>query len=242
MKRDPYRDQAEKLRQRIERVPSEEPKVEKQSLPPRGELHREKRQKPKYKVKYPLIRLLLVFFILLPLTFFTIYTYINKSGLPLIEKKSKNEEVILQKREDSSGANNDDAIPDDKEETEAKSSILTSEAKQDDSSEVKKVSHSNETKSTTVQTVSKKEPEPKPDPDPKPKQEPQPEPKKETESSAAQEEADDTIVYHTVKSNETLFSIAMRYYHSQNGINIIKQSNGINGNEIQSGQVLKIPL
>ncbi|MBM7584387.1 LysM repeat protein [Bacillus pakistanensis] len=235
MKRDPYRDQAEKLRQRIERVPRDEQQVEKQSLPPRGELHREKKQKTKYKVKYPLIRLLLVFFILLPLTFFAIYTYINKSGLPLIEKKNNNEEVILQEREDSSGTGNE-AIRVGEEEAEEKSLKITTEEKQDDSGEVSKVSPSKETKSKAVQMVSKKESKPKRDP------EKDPESKPETESSASQEGSEDTIVYHTVKTNETLFSIAMRYYHSQNGINIIKQSNGISGNEIHLGQVLKIPL
>lgn len=47
---------------------------------------------------------------------------------------------------------------------------------------------------------------------------------------------------HTVKTGETLYRIAMNYYHSQSGIEIIKQANHMNNNEIHVGQVLKIPI
>lgn len=50
------------------------------------------------------------------------------------------------------------------------------------------------------------------------------------------------IVYHTVSPNESLFIIAMNYYKSAAGIERIKEWNHIKGDEIQVGQVLKIPL
>ena len=50
------------------------------------------------------------------------------------------------------------------------------------------------------------------------------------------------IVYHTVQPKETLYHIAMEYYHSQAGMNIIRQANHIQGDNINAGQVLKIPL
>ncbi|MFJ5621157.1 LysM peptidoglycan-binding domain-containing protein [Peribacillus loiseleuriae] len=50
------------------------------------------------------------------------------------------------------------------------------------------------------------------------------------------------IVYHTVSPNESLFIIAMNYYKSAVGIERIKEWNHIKGDEIQVGQVLKIPV
>ncbi|MCR2820265.1 LysM peptidoglycan-binding domain-containing protein [Lederbergia panacisoli] len=50
------------------------------------------------------------------------------------------------------------------------------------------------------------------------------------------------IVYHTVQKGETLFRISMQYYKSQDGIEKIKEANGIADNEIMVGQSLKIPL
>lgn len=71
----PYRDQAERLRQKIEKM--NEPIVKDSNLPPRSELHRNKKKRTKWKLKYPLIRLLVLFFILLPIIFFSIYTYMG---------------------------------------------------------------------------------------------------------------------------------------------------------------------
>ncbi len=50
------------------------------------------------------------------------------------------------------------------------------------------------------------------------------------------------IVYHTVSPNESLFVIATNYYKSAAGIEQIKEWNHLKGDEIQVGQVLKIPL
>ncbi|MGX2960262.1 LysM peptidoglycan-binding domain-containing protein [Peribacillus sp. JNUCC 23] len=50
------------------------------------------------------------------------------------------------------------------------------------------------------------------------------------------------IVYHTVSPNESLFIIATNYYKSAAGIEQIKEWNHLKGDEIQVGQVLKIPL
>ena len=50
------------------------------------------------------------------------------------------------------------------------------------------------------------------------------------------------IISHTVKSGETLYRIAMNYYHSKVGINTIKEANNLKTEQINVGQVLKIPL
>ena len=50
------------------------------------------------------------------------------------------------------------------------------------------------------------------------------------------------IIYHTVSPNESLYIISMNYYKSDDGIGQIKKWNHLKGDEIQVGQVLKIPL
>ncbi|MDT9024703.1 LysM peptidoglycan-binding domain-containing protein [Rossellomorea yichunensis] len=57
-----------------------------------------------------------------------------------------------------------------------------------------------------------------------------------------EEQPTNKIVYHTVAPKETLFRIAMKYYNSQSGVERIKEWNNIQNNEIQTGQVLEIPL
>lgn len=49
----------------------------KSSLPSRSEVHRKKKKKLKAKIKFPLIKLLVLFFILLPIGFYFVYTYLQ---------------------------------------------------------------------------------------------------------------------------------------------------------------------
>jgi len=53
---------------------------------------------------------------------------------------------------------------------------------------------------------------------------------------------EEKFVFHTVQKGETLFKISMEYFNGQQGIELIKQANGIVGNEINAGVTLKIPL
>lgn len=50
------------------------------------------------------------------------------------------------------------------------------------------------------------------------------------------------ILYHTVKDNETLFSISKKYYGSREGEQYIKKWNQLDKNKVIKGQVLKIPI
>lgn len=85
-KEDPYRDQAEKLRRKIDRPPFEEGKpVGREELPPRSAVHR-RGKKTKLKMKYPLIRLLALFFILLPITVISIYSIIAKDKIDNVKE------------------------------------------------------------------------------------------------------------------------------------------------------------
>jgi LysM repeat protein len=62
-------------------------------------------------------------------------------------------------------------------------------------------------------------------------------------STATQiEKTDYDVVFHTVKENETLYSISQHYYNSRSGEELIKEWNNLTSNEVVNGKVLKIPL
>lgn len=231
-KEGPYRDQAERLRKKVVRKPeAEKISTEKETLPPRSRLHREKRKKNKWKLKYPVISLLALFFILLPITIFSIYKNwdsdesgsaekagTNESGYETIGYESQVDEKgtkIEEKEEITKG--NDKTSKIEKAENDKEDNLSTPAEKSpsvDDSSDKSPV---NKDESQAVE-------------DDKPEQGNKEEPKEEKE-----------MVYHTVKSNETLYRIAMNYYHSQSGVEIIRKANNLNNNEIRVGQVLAIP-
>lgn len=131
-KEDPYRDQAEKLRQKIERTEFEEgQEIEREELPPRSRVHEQKRKKSKWKLKYPVIRLLVLFFILLPITILSIYSSIAKDGISNVKKtvgeSSEGFEVI-----DIESSDQPDPI--DKEEDESVESSVNETENKDETS------------------------------------------------------------------------------------------------------------
>ncbi|WP_066294146.1 LysM peptidoglycan-binding domain-containing protein [Bacillus sp. FJAT-29937] len=222
-KEGPYRDQAERLRKKVNRNwESDEPSLEKEELPPRSRLHREKRKKNKWKVKYPVIRLLALLFILLPITIFSMYNYLQKNenggaekastqnGFETIgfeEQEEKEEKgTIIEEREEETGSTEGKV-----EMEEKKPSIPASETPV--------ISSNSEDKGSA-----------------KPSETDENEQVKENQQTDQKE-----MIYHTVKPNENMFRIALKYYNSQAGIDIIKKANNLKDNEIQAGQVLKIP-
>jgi LysM repeat protein len=121
-KEDPYRDQAEKLRQKIERTKFEEGEaIDREELPPRSRVHEQKRKKSKWKLKHPVIHILMLFFILLPITILSIYASLTKDGIGNVEKtggeSSEGFEIIDIEDSDQSD------IPD-KEEDESVESLI----------------------------------------------------------------------------------------------------------------------
>jgi LysM repeat protein len=229
MNKDPYRDQADKLKQKIERV-QEEPEVlkKREPLPSRSEIHRDKKKKNKVKLKYPLISLLLLFFILMPLTVFSIYSYFDSRNEPLVVLSEGNNEVE-EVQYDQNGEEEDHTVmpeedpkpePADEEPEEPVSGGTgnknQSEQKEDNAEDKTKIPRAKAAEVEESETDS-------------------------ADSKRVQESSSE-IIYHTVQPQETIFRIAMKYYHSQEGIEKIKKANNLSTNEIQSGQVLKIPL
>ena len=62
-----------------------------------------------------------------------------------------------------------------------------------------------------------------------------------TQQTTVSQSKNDEVIQHVVQPNENLFRIALKYYSSADGVEIIKQYNGLKGNEIVVGSVLKIP-
>ncbi|MCA1063225.1 LysM peptidoglycan-binding domain-containing protein [Rossellomorea sp. AcN35-11] len=224
MSKDPYRDQAAKLKKKIERVkvPEETTNNKREPLPARSELHRKKKQKNKWKLKYPLISLLLFFFILMPLTVFSIYSYFDNRDGPLLVMSEDAGGVEEVRYDQGDPTNEENAGVEDREEVEADAKGKNID--ETDEEVVSPAANGKEKQAPPVQHETENE---------KREEEKKEEPKG---------EGNNNIVYHTVQPQETLFRIAMNYYNSQTGVDRIKEWNNIQENEIQAGQVLEIPL
>lgn len=229
---EPYRNQAERLRKKIEKVKGGEvPVLEKNELPSRTDIHRNKKNKTKLKVKFPIIRLLALFFILLPVGIFSAYSVLGSKEINTSDKvgtivSGGVEEINV---EDSGEAEvevdeiTDTNTPIEEDEIKENTEVENNENSADQEATVtEKEEEEEEEIDTTNQTSTEKEPT-------------------QTDTSNVGEVNTTNLVYHTVQPKETLFRIAMKYYQSQSGIEIIQTANNLNGNEIMVGQVLKIP-
>jgi cytoskeletal protein RodZ len=231
---EPYRDQAERLKQRIEKI--NEKVEDKEVLPPREHIHRQKKKKTKWKLKYPLIRLLVLFFILLPVIIFSVISYrdgakktngVEKTseesvGYETINlEKSKDDEETIENSDETKEAivesnNSDESSEQSNDDVEQTEKTVDTSVQPDSTNENKidsQVSDINSQKEKEAGTSG---------------------PSTETEASK--------ISSHTVKPNENLYRIAMMYYHNPKGMDIIMEANHLTSKQINAGQVLKIPL
>ncbi|MBO0999112.1 LysM peptidoglycan-binding domain-containing protein [Bacillus sp. SD075] len=244
-------DQAGELRSRIERQRA------KSSLPKRSKVHQNKKKKSKTKIKFPMIQLLALFFILLPIGFYTLYTYLQDRPIP----NTKSDQVVFEDNESIPTTATADDLKEkksakagaekEKETAEAKAKAQQeAEAKakaQQEAEEKAKKQQEDEAKAKAQQEAEEKA---KAQQEAEAKAKAQQEAEEKANKAAAEkkkaagkpDEEDYKVVLHTVQGEETLFRISMNYYKSQEGIALIREWNGLNGNEISKGQVLKIPI
>ncbi|MDP4162919.1 MAG: LysM domain-containing protein [Bacillota bacterium] len=226
-KEDPYRDQAERLRQRIDKINDSTEK--KEILPPRGDLHRNVRKKTKWKLKFPVIRLLLITFILLLITIYSAYSYLGGKKIGNSKKSSAQTSGYETVNIDNSNTEKNGAqknITSDKNDNQEDSSSLKDvSSKSDLGSELTSLSSTTETTG--------------PDSD---KNGSVDEKKNIRNVSSPSRNEEMKFTFHTVGHQETLYHIAMTYYHSSLGVEWIKQANNIKQDGIKEGQVLKIPV
>lgn len=239
---DPYRQQTESTRRRIGRATisssTNGEKSESTSLPPRSEVHHQKKKKNKTKSdkqSFPLIRLQVVFFILLPIIIFAIYTYRDnifpnseKTGM---EEKGGYETISIE----------------DSNEGDKKNSQKTELEKSDETNQQTSAEDKSEAVSDPAKDQTASEPTSAPSAGGG------------TSGQAAVSDIPDTpvagnapanntkdnsqeIKLHTVQKGETLYRIAMKYYQSKSGVDIIKKANNLKNDSISVGQTLKIPI
>jgi LysM repeat protein len=232
-KEEPYRDQADRLKRRIEKINDNVAAID--DIPPREQVHRQKKKKTKWKLKYPIIRLLVLFFILLPIIIFSVTSYLDGKKIKGIEKTTGNsvETINLEKPKKEEVKTADKVKEEKVTKQETDQSSVSNEKKEEASTQVQpennipvdQVSSPNETSSSEQVSANSSGV------------------KTETAVSVTTPAPKTTkIIYHTVKPKETLYRIAMKYYHSQAGIDIIQKANHIQNNQITTGQVLKIPI
>ncbi len=213
-KEEPFRNQAERLKQRIEKINEETTEIRDQ-FPPREQVHREKRNKTKWKLKYPVIRILVLFFILLPIVIFSAYSYLEEGkgkgkGTEKVSGSSSGYEVInFEKSDTKSNVDKKDNNDDNLIEENVEEAVEVQQPITEDTPTENPASDKNSGTSTET---------------------PAPQPEK------------PAIIYHTVKKGDNLYRIALKYYHSKAGEEIIRKANNIRGDEIYLGQVLEIPL
>jgi LysM repeat protein len=183
-------DKAESLRELVEQRDEMMQQEDVLSLPSRREVHRQKKSKKwvKWKLKYPLIRLLALFFILLPISMLSIY-YAN-----------------------------------------------------DDSKTVTVVTRSETGSYEQIDIAPAKEKAAPPSSEPSSQKKDRPESDAQKENKASDKQKKQKIITHTVQENETLYSIAMKYYQSDKGMEMIKKWNHLKSAQLHKGQVLQIPV
>lgn len=222
-KEDPYRDQAEKLRQRIEKI-NENPQ-DHSKLPPRSEMHRNKKKKTKWKLRYPLIRILVLFFILLPITIYSVYTNLNNKNHGGAEKATVD-------AQDFETIHYGNSKKDNKKTTKIQT-LSPKENASDQTSSMNDVKQVSDTQRNAASKPASSIPSTK-----------TPETDKnggtQTTASPAKTIHSYKIIYHKVQPGETLYHIAMEYYHSESGMNKIIEANHLQNENIEVGQVLKI--
>ncbi|WP_040208311.1 LysM peptidoglycan-binding domain-containing protein [Neobacillus jeddahensis] len=243
-KEEPFRNQAERSKKRIQKNVEMVEVNDSGKLPPREQVHRQKRKKTKWKVKYPVIRLLVLCFILLPIIIFSVISYRengkkiggtektsgNSVGYETINLDEMNQEDEPKETPQDKGGEVDsegenDQVPSDTKQGEANESENHPDqsSSQDESStnnQITGINNNKQGETTTSPTNTNSN----------------------TTTNKNVTETTSDIVYHTVQPHETLFRIAIKYYKSQNGIEIIKNANNLQTEAINVGQVLKIPL
>ncbi|PLT28302.1 LysM peptidoglycan-binding domain-containing protein [Peribacillus deserti] len=194
----------------------------------RAELHRKKRTKKKRKIKFPLLKLLSLVFILLPVLIYSGYQYFGSQASSADSDENGFETVEVYKDEKLSGS-----APKVEPEKDVSSSSQTEV--EETPAKPEKVEQV-----PTIEAAASAEPAETETPlAPSETESPS---QAQAEETANNESDEYRIIYHTVKPKETVFRISMQYYKSQDGIALIREWNGLTGNEISAGQKLKIPL
>jgi LysM repeat protein len=178
-----------------------------------------------------------MFFILLPITIFSIYNYLSKEkGMGAAEEAGAIETGFETVGYETNDTNKGTTI-------EVRKDNIASESTEPENSTAQGESTAYSEKASQKEDSEAEGSAAQPEQEELPKAAEKSAPEKAAEPKKQEEpKTEGKIVYHTVKPKETIFRIAMTYYKSQAGIDIIKKANNLQSNEIKTGQVLQIPL
>lgn len=194
-------------------------------LPPRSKARQEKKRKKKeekkkkYKLKYPLISALSIFFISLPaIAYFSYKHYAANQAAFLTLKAKETEEVTGYEVVDFADPSDTATVPEETEKNVEKEQKQPEDVQEKTNPESTPPSNGSDPVSTEGRE------------------------KEKTKSSEKDKAGEYQIIEHTVQSNDTLFSIAIQYYHDVSGTKLIREWNKLDNGKIKQGQVLKIPI
>lgn len=249
-------DQAEALRKQMEETQimieeSQSSLIESSPLPPRSEVHRKKeKKKTKIRIRYPLVRLLALTFVLIV---FLVASYNLWKDNVQLTNASKDEETtannsnidIFEIKSKSADSNNEPEVEDNFEVAQTQH-----EADKPAGEELKKVSpdgQANEAavpKEETANPVNTDNTQNNPPAPSAPAANVQQSSNASTNTAPVQtQKPEQKYLYHKVKAGETLYRISMRYFKSRAGEEIIKRANELDANgTVMAGQLLKIPI
>lgn len=237
-----------------------------EELPSRRAVHHKKKKKKKKNQKYTGMTILAISFIALPVLLLGIHEMINRYSvdtvLPVNSSSNQFEQIGVEQKGSSSATGNvtvekEDSEAEEKPDETAKEQAASAEQ------EEKEVAKQKETEQQKEEAAKKQETEQQKKEQAAKKQETaaeqekttadsqaekaaaseveKQEPVEKTETENAEAASQQSVIYHTVAANETLYRIAMKYYNSKTGIEIIKQANQLTSDNVLAGQVLKIP-
>lgn len=221
MAKEDYREKIEEDRQEIEME---------------GFQSRASRSKQKGKKrKNPLISSLLVIFIFIPSLVLLYVNFLYEPDSPVETVEQNNEVVQVEKNDTTAKAA---VVEDDEEEKDEKdtssNTVDISDEKQKELAAAQAAAAAEASKAAeqkAKEEAAKKAAE----------QKAKEEAAKKAAEQKAKEEAAKPKRTHTVKSNETLYRIAMNYYNDPSAVEKIKQANGMASESIQVGQTLILP-
>ncbi|PLT34841.1 LysM domain-containing protein [Bacillus sp. V5-8f] len=79
--------------------------AERKSLPSRSELQRRKKKKKKRKIKFPMLKLLALFFVLMPISFYMIYMYYGQGSTKRVQEEAPFETIEWKGEAEEAGLN-----------------------------------------------------------------------------------------------------------------------------------------
>ena len=192
------------------------------SLPSRKEIHGKKKQKTKLKIKFPFVKMLALFFVILLGTVWAIASL--KDGDSVVSSKDQEPEYTEPIGEISGFEDDEeDVVVNENETTSDQIEVESLQLTEEGSDASEQPEQATTTETITETTVNDQQNTSNP------------------QQTTASDSKNDEVIQHVVQSNENLFRIALKYYSSADGVEIIKQYNGLKSNDIRTGQVLKIP-